>query len=75
MSKTTEYLQSFKQHAAEWFKKAAFVRQYHAFFKDFFQREKLEQAEWADIQKIGAHLHCFQSMALAKGNALGKLTP
>ena len=72
MSKTTEYLEAFKPVATAWFTKAAFVREYHEFFREFFQRDKLETAEWPDIQKIGAHLHCFQSMALAKANALGK---
>ena len=68
----TKYLEKFKQEASEWFAKADFVRKYFIFFQSFFKRENLEKAEWPDIQKIGAHMHCFQSMALARGNALGR---
>lgn len=72
MSKTTETLQEFKPLAAEWFKKADFLRKYYTFFNEFFKRENLEKAEWPDIQKVGDHLHCFQTMALAKANAISK---
>lgn len=71
MSKSREHLEAFKQQAATWFAEATFVRKYYEFFRTFFKRENLEKVEWADIQKIGQHLHCFQSMALARGNALG----
>jgi 5-methylcytosine-specific restriction enzyme B len=69
--KAREYLEAFKKEANEWFAKVIFVRDYFEFFRKFFVRENLERAQWADFQKIGNHLHCFQSMALAKGNALG----
>lgn len=65
------YLEAFKKDAPAWFAKATFVRNYFEFFRAFFRREQLEKAEWPDIQKMGEHLHCFQSMALAKANALG----
>jgi hypothetical protein len=71
MNKTVEYLKSFKPQAAEWFTKSTFLREYFSFFKNFFRPENLEKAEWSDIQKMGLHMHCFQSMALAKGKALG----
>jgi hypothetical protein len=67
-----EYLEAFKKEAPAWFAKATFVRTYFEFFRAFFKRENLEKVEWPDIQRIGDHLHCFQSMALAKGNALGR---
>ena len=69
MNKTVEYLKSFKPQAAQWFTKANFLREYFNFFQNFFQRKNLEKADWPDIQKIGRHMHCFQSMALAKGKA------
>ena len=70
--KAKQYLEAFKQEAAAWFAKATFVKGYFEFFRTFFKRENLEKAEWTDIQRIGEHLHCFQSMALAKARALGK---
>lgn len=72
MNKTIEYLKLFKPQATEWFARATFVREYYSFFQNFFQRENLEKAEWSDIQEIGDHLHCFQSVALARSKALGK---
>ena len=72
MTKTTEYLGAFKLQAPAWFAKATFVREYFEFFRTFFKRENLERAEWPDVQKIGSHLNCFQSMAMAKRNALGR---
>jgi len=70
--KVKEHLVAFKQEAAAWFAKATFVKDYFEFFHTFFLRENLEKAEWPDIQQIGDHLHCFQSMALAKARAVGK---
>jgi len=43
-----------------------------SFFQSFFNLEVLSSYTWADFQKLGEHLHCFQSMAIARGNALGK---
>jgi MoxR-like ATPase len=70
--KITQYLEAFREEARAWFTHATFVKEYAEFFRNFFRRENLEKAEWPDIQRIGEHLHCFQSMALAKANALGK---
>jgi len=44
---------------------------YARFFRDFFRSESLKRYEWPDIQRIGEHLHCFQSMALSLKKALG----
>ena len=44
---------------------------YARFFKDFFRAEAIKGYEWPDIQRIGDHLHCFQSMALTRKRALG----
>jgi hypothetical protein len=72
LDKVKTHLEAFKQEATAWFAKAAFVKDYFDFFHAFFLRENLEKAEWPDIQRIGDHLHCFQSMALAKARAVGK---
>lgn len=72
MKDTSEYLNIFASEAASWFKKSTFVAENHAFFKEFFKRENLEKAVWADFQKIGEHLHCFKTMPIAGANALGK---
>ena len=44
---------------------------YARFFKGFFQEDAISGYEWPDIQRIGEHLHCFQSMALSRKRALG----
>jgi 5-methylcytosine-specific restriction enzyme B len=70
--KIDDYLKEFSLVATDWFKNATFVRENFQFFKNFFKHENLEKLEWSDIQKIGTHLHCFNRMAIAKANALGK---
>src|SRR3954469_15900232 len=72
MEEAKEHLEAFKKEANAWFAKATFVREHFEFFRSFFEPDNLARAEWADIQKIGDHLHCFHSMALAKAKALGK---
>jgi 5-methylcytosine-specific restriction enzyme B len=47
------------------------VRENYDFFLKFFRRENLEKAEWADVQQLGEHLHCFKRMSLARAKALG----
>ena len=39
---------------------------YARFFRGFFQVDAIRGYEWPDIQRIGDHLHCFQSMALSR---------
>ena len=72
LEKTIQYLDLFKPVAAEWFKKTVVVQKNYDFFKEFFKREKLERAQWTDIQEIRKHLHCFTSTAIAGQTALGK---
>lgn len=71
LEKTIQYLDLFKAVAAEWFEKTIAVQKNYDFFKDFFKRKNLEKAPWSDIQKLRTHLHCFNSMPLAGGKALG----
>ena len=71
MNKALAYLEQFAPEADAWFKRTTFVRENYEFFRNFFKLENLEKAEWADIQKIGQHLHCFNSIALARTRALG----
>lgn len=71
--KIKDYLSAFKMEAPAWFAKATFVQSNYNFFLNFFKQENLEKAEWLDIQQMGEHLHCFQSYAIAKTNALGKM--
>jgi len=66
-----KYLQRFKAIADDWFAKSGFVSQYFNFFKEFFRKENLAKCEWTDIQRLGDHIHSFNSMAIAKKNALG----
>jgi 5-methylcytosine-specific restriction enzyme B len=73
MNIAPEYLKKFALEADARFKRSTFLRDNYEFFRNFFKRENLEKAEWPDIQKIGQHLHCFNSIALARTRALGNL--
>ncbi len=72
METLTQYLTEFKAQAPEWFQKSLFLRANYEFFQGLFKKENLEQAQWADFQRMNDHLHCFKSMAIAGRNALGK---
>lgn len=70
MSKWTADLESYKgvvdKHLSD-----NVALSYARFFQGFFPAEAIKGYEWPDIQQIGAHLHCFQSMALSRARALG----
>jgi 5-methylcytosine-specific restriction enzyme B len=68
-----DYLIEFKVVAAEWFEGCAFIKDNYDFFTEFFKKENLIKANWPDFQKIGNHIHAFNSMAIAKQNALGRM--
>lgn len=73
MNELDSFLHEFKAKSEDWFaRNTELVRKYYLFFKQFFDRTHLENATWEDIQKLGQHVHAFQSMAIARGNALGK---
>lgn len=67
-----ELLREFAESAENWFGARPFVTEYYRFIQDFFQPEKLQTAEWSDFQSLANHLHSFNSVALAKGNAFGR---
>ncbi len=67
------YLFEFKDIAQHWFNRNDFTVKYYNFFQEFIQKEKLENADWDYFQKLGDNIHSFQSLAIAKGNALGNL--
>lgn len=71
MKSLADYLQEFKAVADEWFAKSSFIGAHYRFFQEFFKKEHLARCEWPDIQKVGDHIHSFNSMAIAKKNALG----
>ena len=68
-----DYLIEFKSLAADWFKERAFIKDNYDFFTEFFKKENLIKANWSDFQAIGNHIHAFNSMAIAKQNALGRM--
>ena len=68
-----DYLIEFKAVAAEWFEGCAFIKDNYDFFTEFFKKENLIKADWPDFQEIGNHIHAFNSMAIAKKNALGRM--
>ncbi len=74
MDKISYYLKEFADVADKWLSEAktSFIDKYYNFFQEFKKKENLEKAEWQDFQKMGDCIHSFNSMAIAKKNALGK---
>ncbi len=70
--KIKNYLNEFKTNADEWFNKDDFYIRHYDFFQEFIKRENLEKISWDDFQKIGDHIHSFNSIPVAKANALGR---
>ncbi len=67
-----KHLKIFAQESDSWFSKNSWLDDNFRFFKDFFSEKKLETAEWSDFQGMGDRIHAFNSLAIAKKNALGK---
>ena len=68
-----KYFYEFKSIADEWFDKHKDgIEEDYEFFKKFKSKEFLENIKWEDIQELGNHINAFNSLALAKGRALGK---
>ena len=65
-------LEEFAGVADDWFTRVDFVEKGYRFFEDFFAPKNLEQAEWADIQRLGDHLHSLGGNALARARAFGR---
>ena len=72
-SMDTKYFYEFKEVADEWFNKnKSWIEENHNFFNKFKEKNFLENLKWEDIQELGNHINAFNSLALAKGRALGK---
>ncbi len=67
-----EHLARFAQIADPWLDRATFMRKYPDFFRDFVDPDKLASADWPYFQRLGGHIHAFQSMSLARASALGR---
>lgn len=68
-----KYFYEFKEKADKWFEiNQPWLEENYIFFKKFKTKEFLENIEWEDIQELGNHINAFNSLALAKGRALGK---
>jgi len=67
------YLKKFKDsNLPEIEKNFEFHQKNFEFFTDFFKKEKLENIEWSDIQKMSDKFQCFLNNALARSNAFGR---
>lgn len=72
MDKVIEYLEIYKTQISKHYSDINWLEPRYKFFNLFFEIDNLEKLNWEDIQKLGENLHAFQSMAIAKGNALGR---
>lgn len=66
------YLKEFALIADDWFERQDWFQDTFDFYTDFFKEDNLKNAEWVNFQELGNYIHAFKSMAIAKGNALGK---
>jgi 5-methylcytosine-specific restriction protein B len=68
----THYLQEYKKVVDEFLgNEGNIVERHYLFFRKFFTRDNLERVTWDDLKEMGNHIHSFNSMAIAKTNALG----
>lgn len=74
-SKIKEYLTKYRDASTQFINSQAinFLEKNHLFYQDFFKKENLEKATWADFQKLGDYIHSFNSIQLAKSRALGTM--
>lgn len=72
MKEIEKLLNEFKNVSTQWFEDTIFVEKFYNFFKAFFDKDKLEKAEWKDFQELGDNIHAFNALAIAKKNAFGK---
>jgi 5-methylcytosine-specific restriction protein B len=73
MNLIEKYLYEFKDSADSWFNQINWFLPRYDFFVNFYRKEYISQAKWEDFQKMGDNIHSFNSLAIAKKNALGKL--
>jgi|LSQX01.1.fsa_nt_gb 5-methylcytosine-specific restriction protein B len=67
----TKHLDLFAKEADNWFNVNENIKANFKFFAIFFAEENLKKSSWEDFQEMGNHIHAFNSLAIAKGNALG----
>ncbi len=72
MSIWEKYLEEYREVADEYLEGNVAI-EYHKYFQEFFKKEKLAKYEWKDFQEMGNYIHAFNSMPLAKANALGRI--
>jgi 5-methylcytosine-specific restriction protein B len=72
MNKIEEYLHQFAASAPAHFQSNQWLPERFEYFMAFFNRENLLKAEWKDFQAMGDCMHTFNSLAIAKSNALGR---
>lgn len=72
MTRLDGALREFSDVADKWFEESPFIEEYYRFFQAFFDPGRLRRAEWADIQKLGDHIHAFNTNKLAKARAFGR---
>lgn len=68
-----KYLSEYAGIVDEYLKQEDVLQRFYDFFQNFYKRENLERIEWEDLQLMGRHIHSFNSMALARTKALGKM--
>lgn len=68
-----KYFYEFREKAHEWFREnKPWLEENYNFFSKFKTKEFLAGLKWEDVQALGNHINAFNSLALAKGRALGK---
>lgn len=72
MTRIEEYLEQFAAVAPSHFQSNQWLPERYEYFLAFFQRNHLLNAEWKDFQAMGDCMHTFNSLAIAKSNALGR---
>lgn len=71
MNTWVKYLEEYKGVADDWLKDSIAITHYN-FFRDFFQKEKIEKYKWEDFQKLKDYIHSFVVLRVAAENALGR---
>lgn len=72
-NKIEKYLEEFALIADDWFDQEAWFQPRFDFYKSFFTEKNIENADWNTFQELGNQIHSFQSMAIARSNALGNM--
>ena len=71
-SKLEDYLHQFAAVADQHFEGNPWFQERFEYFQEFFKTENIQKAEWKDFQSMGDCIHAFNSLAIAKQNALGR---